>query len=279
MNYSYIVNNKKFTVSLGKYCEYKPGKPEILIEKFGDLTRDKNWFEEGFSTEDSSSFYNKDELYESTRIAIKKIVNNLSPTTQLSGFTLEQYHQYVPDELHPEVIKKTRRIFPEDLGVDINKIVESFSQYFQTRLSFSNPVTGATQWMIARINRPRSNNYNTVHKDIYEAFDKFGVIPKMVNIWIPLCGVIESNSLPIVPKSHLLPENAIVRTKAGSVLNGVNYSVASIKSWNGSVNLQKVQIKPNELLVFSSHLIHGLAFNSREDTTRVSFEFRLYEEV
>lgn len=279
MNHSYIVNNKKFTVSLGENYKYEPGNSEILVEKFGDLTKDKDWFEEGFSIENSLSFYNRDELYESTRIAIKRIVNNLSPATQLSDFTLEQYHQYVPNELHPEVIKKTRRLFPEDLGINTNKIVECFSEYFQTRLSFSNPVTGATQWMIARINRPRSNNYNTVHKDIYEVFDEFRVIPKMVNIWIPLCGVIDSNSLPIVPKSHLLPENTIVRTKAGSVLNGVNYSVASIKSWNKSVNLQKVQIKPNELLIFSSHLIHGLAFNSRENTTRVSFEFRLYEEV
>ena len=36
--------------------------------------------------------------------------------------------------------------------------------------------------------------------------------------------------------------------------------------------------KDGEMLVFSSHLIHGLGKNYHADTTRISLEFRLYEQ-
>ena len=279
MNHVYLIDKEELTVSLDDNSNYKAGSSEILTERFGDLISDKNWFKEGFSTEKSSNFYDEKKLYSSTEDAVKKIISNLDPGLQLDGFTLEKYHRYVSEKLHSEVIKKTKRLFPEDLSIDTNQIVKRFSEYFNTKLSFTNPVSHYTQWMIARINRPRSNDYNTVHKDIYEIFDKYPVIPKMVNIWIPLCGVTELNSLPIVPRSHLLSEDMIIRSRAGSIVNGIPYSVASIKSWNESTSLDRVLIKSDELLVFSSHLIHGLAYNASNDVTRISFEFRLYEEL
>ena len=100
-----------------------------------------------------------------------------------------------------------------------------------------------------------------------------------VLIWIPLIGVTEKNTLPIAPRSHLLPESKILRTKAGSTINGVNYSVNSIKSWADSSSLTKIPLQQDEILIFSSHLIHGLAINHEEDMTRMLFEFRLYAEV
>ena len=133
--------------------------------------------------------------------------------------------------------------------------------------------------MIEIINRPRSNDFNTAHKDVYEDYDKFCKIPRMINVWVPLIGVTENNMLPIAPRSHLLPENKIMRTKAGSTINGVNYSVNSIKSWDDSSLLTKIPLQQDEILIFSSHLIHGLAINHEEDKTRISFEFRLYVEA
>ena len=53
----------------------------------------------------------------------------------------------------------------------------------------------------------------------------------------------------------------------------------SIKSWGESTSLERVPIKSNELLIFSSHLIHGIAHNPNDDITRISFEFRLYEKL
>lgn len=278
MNYVYKIDSDELTVKLDEGARYEIGAEEILSQRFGDLTETKDWFKEGFSIEKSSRFYDLKKLYSATENAIKNIIENLDLNTQLDGFTLEKYHEYVGNELHAEVVQKTKRLFPDDLNIDTQKIVEEFGKYFGTKLTFSDPITGQEQWMIARINRPRSNDYNTVHKDIYESFDEYSDIPRMVNIWIPLSGVTESNSLPIASKSHLLSEDLIVRSKAGSKMNGIPYSVASIKSWDGRSMLSRAILDADDVLIFSSHLIHGLAVNNSDDITRISFEFRLYED-
>ena len=277
MKHLYFIDKEKFEVTLDDKSNYVKGSNEILIERFEDLTRKKKWFNQGFSVEKSINFFDRKKLYSSSQVALKKIIVDLYPNLNLEGFTLEKYHNYINEAQHNTIIKKTRRLFPKDLSIDVNQIVEKFSDYFDTELTFTNPITGDTQWMIARINMPKSNNFNTAHKDIYQVFDKFGTVPKMVNIWIPLCGVNVSNSLPLVPKSHKLPENKIIRSKAGSIINDTSYSVASIKSWDERTSLERIPIKSNELLIFSSHLIHGIAYNPNDDITRMSFEFRLYE--
>ena len=279
MKHLYFIDKEKFEVTLDDKSNYEKGTNEILIDRFEDLTRKKNWFNQGFSVEKSVNFFDRKKLYSSSHVALKKIIVDLYPNLNLEGFTLEKYHNYINETQHNAIIKKTRRLFPKDLSIDVNQIVEKFSEYFNTELTFTNPITGDTQWMIARINMPKSNNFNTAHKDIYGLLDKFGTIPKMVNIWIPLCGVDVSSSLPLVPQSHKLPESKIIRSKAGSIINGISYSVASIKSWGESTSLERIPIKSNELLIFSSHLIHGIAYNPNDDITRISFEFRLYEKL
>lgn len=62
-------------------------------------------------------------------------------------------------------------------------------------------------------------------------------------------------------------------------MNGTAYSVASIKSWDRKSSLSRADLNKDDVLIFSSHLIHGLAVNKSENTTRMSFEFRLYEET
>ena len=255
MKHVYFIDKDKFEILLDNKSEYNKGSNEILINKFGDLTSNQKWFGSGFAIENSLNFFDKKKLYISTENALKKIITECYPNINLEDFTMEKYHNYISEIQHNVIIKKTRRLFPKDLSIDVNRIVSRFSKYFNTKLTFTNPITRDTQWMIARINMPKSNNFNTAHKDIYQVFDKFNTIPRMVNIWIPLSGVNISNSLPLVPKSHKLPENMIIRTKAGSIINKTTYSVASIKSWGGSTSLERIPIKSNELLIFSSHLI------------------------
>ena len=277
MKYAYTINEKDFEVILNDHQNYDFGEKEILSEKFGDLTAKKDWFEDGFKIINSANFYDAVDLYSATTEAVKKIIDDLNPNIPLDQFKLEDYHNYVDDDLHSEVIKLTRRIFPKDLRIDVNKIVEAFGEYMGTTLSFANPVTKEEHWMIARINKPHSKNFNTVHKDIYEVYDSYGTIPRMVNVWVPICGVGDNSSLPVAPGSHKLPEDVIKRTRAGSSMNGNHYSVASIMQWGGGRNLITPVPKRDEFLIFSSHLIHGIAYNANMNETRVSFEFRLYE--
>ena len=118
------------------------------------------------------------------------------------------------------------------------------------------------------------NNYFL--EDIYELYDHYNKIPRMINCWIPICGQSNKNGLPLVPYSHLLNERDILRTKSGSYMNNTKYSVNTIKSWPGMYQLTTLSPKSGYALLFSSHIIHGLGNNSKKNTTRISFELRLF---
>ena len=120
-----------------------------------------------------------------------------------------------------------------------------------------------------------STDYNPPHKDAYEQYDSSGIPPKFINFWIPIDGITQKTSLPIVPESHLIPENKIIRTTSRSSIDGNNYHVRFIKDW-GCNKLQRTNINLGQALIFSSYLIHGLATNDESDMTRVALEFRLF---
>ena len=275
MKHSYKIDGDIINLKIDP-DEYSVGQVVNLGQNFDDLAQTKDWYDEGFAIEKTESFFDIDKLRKATECALKEIISGIDASIDLTNFKMENYHQFVTDDMHLEVIQKTRRLFPRDISIDVDEILQRFSDYFERKLSFTNPVSRIEQWMIARLNRPKSNDFNTAHKDVYESYDKYQKIPQMINIWVPLIGVTGKNSLPVAPRSHLLPENKILRTKAGSTVNGVKYSVNSIKSWAGDSSLIRLPLKQNEFLIFSSHLIHGLAFNTEEDITRISFEFRLY---
>ena len=159
MKHTYFIDKEKFEVFLDDKSNYSKGTNEVLIDRFEDLTRNKDWFNEGFSKEKSINFFDKKKLYVSTQNALKKIIKEFYPNLNLEGFTLEKYHNYINETKHHVIIKKTRRLFPKDLSINVNQIVKKFSEYFNTKLTFTNPITGDTQWMIVRINMPKSNNF------------------------------------------------------------------------------------------------------------------------
>jgi ectoine hydroxylase-related dioxygenase (phytanoyl-CoA dioxygenase family) len=164
---------------------------------------------------------------------------------------------------------------PEDFGFDIDKFLAAAKKLFNRDLSWE----GSSEYnpkIIARINMPQSHHFNPAHKDIYQVFDKTNKIPQMVNIWIPVCGVNDGVGLPLSPGSHLINEDLVSRTKAGAILNGTKYGVNCIKKWNSSNHLTTICPSENQMIVFSSFLIHGLARNLHHDTTRISLEFRLF---
>lgn len=131
--------------------------------------------------------------------------------------------------------------------------------------------------IIVRINRPLSKDYNPPHKDIYEGVDNNGYIPQFINFWIPIAGVTGKTNLPLAPKSHTINENLVLRTFEGGLIEGNKYRVRMIKSWNGDNALVRSKVKYGQVLIFSSHLIHGLATNEENDKTRVALEFRLFK--
>jgi len=274
MNHAYYIDNKKFFINLDTLNRFKSGKDEILSKKFNDVVLDKPWGKRGYTIK---KIFSDNEF--------KKISSNLKflfidflkkKGINCENFQLSKYHEFVDDKIHQDLFKYTRRLYPKDFKISINKIVKKIEKICKCKLSFFNPISKNTQWIIIRIIRPASTDYNPVHKDIYEVYDHHNKIPKMINCWIPVCGQAK-NGLPVVPYSHLLNEKYILRTKAGSYINNKKYSVNTIKSWQGKHNLCTKSPKTNEALIFSSHIIHGLGINRKKNTTRISFELRLFE--
>ena len=80
----------------------------------------------------------------------------------------------------------------------------------------------------------------------------------------------------MLPGSHLLPENEILRTESkGAKINGNTYYVPCIlKTGAGDLKMIRPNPSEGEALLFSPFLIHGAAVN-RSEHTRVSMELRL----
>jgi ectoine hydroxylase-related dioxygenase (phytanoyl-CoA dioxygenase family) len=76
---------------------------------------------------------------------------------------------------------------------------------------------------------------------------------------------------------NTINENLVQRTFEGGLIEGNKYRVRMIKSWNGDNTLVRSKVKYGQVLIFSSHLIHGLATNEEADKTRVALEFRLFK--
>jgi Phytanoyl-CoA dioxygenase (PhyH) len=273
----YQINGKTYTVSIDGSPEFKLGQDIVFSNQQTDIVFNQPWYEKGYT---ALEFLNKNEfdyLKLGLTESVKKIIEEILGINT-DGFTLEKYHHFVTSkEDHYKVVSKTRDLFSADFNFPIEEMIPKFNQLLGFELSDIDPKFDEKLHIIVRINRPKSNDYNPPHKDIYEEVDKNNYIPPFVNLWIPIAGVTQNSSLPMVPKSHRYNENEIERTFDGGVVEGNTYRVRMIKNWGGSNVLERAKVTDGEVLFFSSHLIHGLAVNEEEDLTRVALEFRLFK--
>lgn len=279
----YKIDSNIKSINILDENEFICGVNKVLSNESTDVTFGQEWYPIGYGI---FQFLTKDEftnLYEGISNTIKTIINT-ELGNDTSDFTLEKYHNYVhTNEEHLKVVSKTRDLFSEDFNFPIMEMIPKFEKFLNFKLTNINPKNKQNVHIIVRVNRPNSPDYNPPHKDMYEAYDGInnnGVsyFPQFVNFWIPIAGVTKKTSLPIAPKSHLVPENLISRTNDGATLEGGKYRVRLIKDWNGSNELIRTDVTYGEMLVFSSHLIHGLGMNEEDDLTRVALEFRLYKD-
>lgn len=262
----FIIDEKIHQIELlGKF---QFGDKKIISDKQTDPTYDQDWYNEGYKVIDF--FDNKSFLKIKNQVKkyIQKIMNK--------NFCLTKYHNFINEKQHEEITKKTRDILSKDFNFLKYGIIGQLEKKIGFNVTNINQRTGEELHAIIRINRPLSNDYNPPHKDIYQELDETGHVPKCINVWIPICGVNKNSSLPLAPKSHLIPENEILRNFDGGLLNGKQYRVRGILSWNGDNKLIRPKIKNKQILIFSSHLIHGCAVNDQKDTTRISLELRLF---
>jgi hypothetical protein len=277
MELQYIIDEDTLKIQIPEYQIFVNGDNEVLSNSETDITHKLDWYDQGFTVE---KFVSEDEFYKIKKgieNSIKKIIHT-TLGTDVNGFELENYHKYVKNnDEHFKIVSQTRDLFTKDFVFDIDYLIPKLEKVLKIKLTDYDELNDYRSHIIVRINRPNSSDFNPPHKDMYEHYDGEGYIPKFVNFWIPICGVNEESVLPICPYSHLIPENKILRTNNGSTVNDNKYRVRLIKSWGESTKLIRPKVINGEVLIFSSHLIHGLAVNNQNNTTRVALEFRLYE--
>tara|TARA_B100000579_G_C22730118_1_gene803777 strand:- start:26 stop:847 length:822 start_codon:yes stop_codon:yes gene_type:complete len=124
--------------------------------------------------------------------------------------------------------------------------------------------------LLIRIVRPFANDFNPPHKDIYIESLRNGI-----NCFMPILGVNQNSSLPIIPKSHKWLESETERTELNPLVDGLKFSVAAMISKKDLTPLKLTRPKVNygQVMLFSPYCIHGGGKNLSKDT-RISFEFR-----
>lgn len=99
-------------------------------------------------------------------------------------------------------------------------MIDFIGQQIKVKFDYKNNILNNNHWLILRVNLPHSEVFNPYHKDIYQNVDNYNKVPKMINPWIPICGVNDKTGFPIVPGSQFLKESQIIRSKAGTKVNG-----------------------------------------------------------
>jgi ectoine hydroxylase-related dioxygenase (phytanoyl-CoA dioxygenase family) len=120
-----------------------------------------------------------------------------------------------------------------------------------------------------RILRPLKSDHNPFHRDSWIPYWR-----DTINIWLPICGFENGNTMQMIPGSHLWADSQILKTKAGVEISGKKYHVPAAIGTVNDFSTDQPNLKIGEGLIFSPFLIHGNGMNRMPDSTRVSLEFR-----
>ncbi len=247
------------------------GKPELLYPEKDNVLSKMPWENQGYSIVEA---FEKDDFLK-LQNSVKKIIIDALTANKIvvddEKFDLKNYHKYVTtNALHNQVIDITRNLETSDFDFDIDQLAKRFGDILGYKLTSYVEELKKSHIQI-RISRPNSLDINPPHRDGYLSYWE-----DIINVWLPIAGCNEKSSLPVMPESHLIPENEILRTESkGAKINGNIYYVPCIlETKSGVINMKRPNPKEREALVFSPFLIHGAAVNENVDITRVSLELR-----
>ena len=247
------------------------GKQELLYPKDDNVLSNVDWEKDGYRCVKAFEGDEFSKLKESIKqIIIGALIEN-GVKVDASSFKLSNYHKYVTDnKLHNKVIEITKNLETSDFDFDIDILAKRFGKILGYELTSYVEELQKSHIQI-RISRPNLLDINPPHRDGYLSYWE-----NIVNVWLPIEGCNQKSSLPVLPSSHLLPENEILRTESkGAKINGNVYYVPCIlETKSGVMEMIRPNPKDGEALLFTPFLIHGSAINQNEDITRISLELR-----
>lgn len=246
-----------------------------------DVTGDFAW-----GSGDALAVRNQDPLIEAFGPEGYKIVDLPAGTAELIrehvvsvlGFKsvdqLERYHELVDDAQHFQSAKKNVELRLHHIGLKGDEMAAMFGGILGVRLAAVVPRIGSDHVQL-RIIRPGSTDYNPPHRD-----GALLELQSTLNVWIPIVAVDESNSLPIIPGSHLIAEEECWQTAPASArIRGRLYNVPAIgRLRGGPLEMTRTKVRIGQALLFTPYLVHGLGANLNGNRTRMAAELRLYVE-
>jgi ectoine hydroxylase-related dioxygenase (phytanoyl-CoA dioxygenase family) len=263
------------------------GDDSVWFERDKPPGYNATWKNEGYCIQQFLSIQEYTKIIDSITLGIARTLAKQGIDT--TGFTLANYHNYVNDEQHLNLIDYIRAGSEGTGGLHFSKL-PIMLEIIEKRISeiCNTPVTAIKTFLMesgsffttkhfwVRIIRPQKYNDNNLpHKDVH--IERGGAEgKKAVNLYLPLAGSNEKSSLPILPNSHLWSENEIERTCGSVYSNGVKYTNPAVVSTKRGLNLITPNPGPNEVMVFTPYIIHGGGFNFNADVTRVSLEMRFW---
>jgi len=249
------------------------GKDEILYNPTNNAISNTSWEKDGFNIIELLNHEEQNNLNTAMTQVICNLLNEFDLEANPSQFNLERYHQYVTDDIHQKIIRKTRFLTFKDLNLDIHSITRRLTNILGTKISGSNPLLD-NEIVILRVSRPHQLDINPPHRDGY-----LDVWEDTLNLWLPIIGCDKNSSLPVIPGSHYWNEKNIFRTSnKGASINKLNYHVPAILETKHGLNMIRPNPNYGQALIFTPFLIHGCATNFNEDITRFSLELRLFHQ-
>lgn len=269
---SYFIDNKKYTFP----CNVNTfkGKNEVLINNGDNLLEKSGFNNKGYKIVNFKKYFSHTKLIKYINKYLENIIKK-KINLKIKNFKIQNYHLYIDQNNHFKVLKelssgikfsknffrkKIEKLVSDSLGIKVTTLNKKYKKQINPNVFF------------LRIVRPTQYDFNPPHRDVY-----FKRYQSAVNIYIPIIGSNKKSSLPIFPGSHLLNESHIERTDLNSSFNNFKFSVPIVIKTSPKLKLVRPNPKKNNLMIFSSYLIHGGAKNENKNTTRVSIELRFWK--
>lgn len=187
-----------------------------------------------------------------------------------STFVLEDYHKHVQtDQIHYAV--SSWAMSKEVIGKHFELIKKNIEDIVGANLATKEIEHKGTKghFLGFRIVRPHTSDHNPYHRDAWLPYWR-----DTLNVWIPICGFENGNTISLLPGSHILDDSQILRTKRGAIIGEKKYHVPEAIATTQPFEKITPRIHEGEGLLFSPFLLHGNGKNKLPDTTRVSIELR-----
>ena len=269
---SYKIENKLYTFD----CIAKTfkGKNEVLLDKGDNLLENVSFDKKGYEVVNFKKFLSHKRIIKYVENYIKNVVEK-KLNSKIKNFKLENYHKYVDHNTHYKILKELSKGIKFSKIISRKKLEKFMSETLKIKVTTLNKKYRKKinpNVFLIRIIRPSKHDFNPPHRDVY--FDRYR---SGVNIFLPICGSNKKSSLPVFPCSHKLNESKIERTNLNSYFNHLKFSVPIVIKTSPYLKLVRPNPGKNELLLFSSYIIHGGGINENQDTTRVSIELRFWK--